>query len=307
MSKKILYLLGIAITIIIGTILYVLFCCNCCKKCKKPKCNKNAAVASVSSNLSSQKFNYQTDSLAFACKDNILFLKNGDLSITPYADSVGIGLNNLKNHLIQFPSKKLEITGYATSTEVNNTSFENLGLARANDIKEYLIKQGVPANQLSAIGKIQNEWEMRADTLVGPIRFDFDNLPLASQTNDAAKWKLLKDEINADPLILYFESNKSNDNLSAAEQSKLDKIVDYASHVPEAMIEVVGHSDSSGNREQNIVLSKNRASFSSKQLTSKGVADSQIEVTGKGPDEPIADNATVEGRAKNRRTEIKIK
>jgi outer membrane protein OmpA-like peptidoglycan-associated protein len=70
-------------------------------------------------------------------------------------------------------------------------------------------------------------------------------------------------------------------------------------------IEVAGHTDSAGKQAYNLDLSKRRASSVRNYLVSRGIAGSRIEVKGYGPAHPVADNATAEGRAKNRRVELK--
>ncbi|MNY23951.1 putative lipoprotein YiaD precursor [compost metagenome] len=73
------------------------------------------------------------------------------------------------------------------------------------------------------------------------------------------------------------------------------------------MIVVVGHSDNVGNRDSNIVLGQKRADFSKNYLSKNGIDNARIETQSKGPDEPIGDNNTAEGKASNRRTVITIK
>jgi outer membrane protein OmpA-like peptidoglycan-associated protein len=69
---------------------------------------------------------------------------------------------------------------------------------------------------------------------------------------------------------------------------------------------VYGHTDSTGNDSINLPLSQNRAQAVSNYLSSRGVASARIGTRGFGASQPIASNATVEGRQQNRRVEIKI-
>lgn len=67
-----------------------------------------------------------------------------------------------------------------------------------------------------------------------------------------------------------------------------------------------GHTDSSGDEEKNKILSQNRANAIRDALISFGVDRSRLTSVGKASTEPVASNATVEGRAQNRRTEVQL-
>ena len=69
-------------------------------------------------------------------------------------------------------------------------------------------------------------------------------------------------------------------------------------------VRVVGHTDSQGSDALNNPLSRDRAEAVRDYLVTQGVTASRIEVEGRGEQQPLADNATAEGRAKNRRVEI---
>ncbi|MNH40347.1 Outer membrane porin F precursor [compost metagenome] len=69
---------------------------------------------------------------------------------------------------------------------------------------------------------------------------------------------------------------------------------------------MVGHTDSVGSDAYNQALSERRASSVAEYLLSQGVAPNKITSEGKGESQPIADNETEEGRAKNRRVELHI-
>lgn len=75
---------------------------------------------------------------------------------------------------------------------------------------------------------------------------------------------------------------------------------------PQVKVEIVGHTDNQGAAEYNKSLSDRRAQSVHDYLVSKGVKDDNISALGMGEDDPIADNATREGRAQNRRVQIKV-
>jgi len=303
MSKKALYLLGIAITIILGTFLYVKFCCNCTMKTPASDTEKVSVV--VAEETVFVPFILNGSGIDYHSNDNIKFLKNSSAVILPVSDSVAIGIENLKTFLIANPKQKITITGYATSDETNSSTFENLGLARANDIKKYFVSKGLSGSQFDTKGEITDKWKTSKDTLLGPADYKFEALEAAPAVTD--EWVILKDKINGDPLILHFSTNKSSNKLSADEKQKVADLVKYMEHVKDAVILAVGHSDNVGNRDSNVVLGQKRAEFSKSYLSKNGIDGSRITTDSKGPDEPIGENNTAEGKANNRRTVITIK
>ncbi|MFZ4602405.1 MAG: OmpA family protein [Caulobacterales bacterium] len=76
---------------------------------------------------------------------------------------------------------------------------------------------------------------------------------------------------------------------------------------PSTMIDVTGHADSVGSDAYNMDLSLRRAAAVAQALTDQGVQPQRIAALGRGSQQPIASNATPEGRAKNRRVEIKLR
>jgi OOP family OmpA-OmpF porin len=87
--------------------------------------------------------------------------------------------------------------------------------------------------------------------------------------------------------------------------SKLDEVVKSAADFPEIQLTVSGYTDNVGHAARNQKLSQERADAVKTYLTKKGVAANRISTKGFGADSPIADNSSVEGRAKNRRVEVR--
>jgi outer membrane protein OmpA-like peptidoglycan-associated protein len=86
----------------------------------------------------------------------------------------------------------------------------------------------------------------------------------------------------------------------------LDKIAASMTQYPDSLIDVYGHTDSTGSDAYNQTLSQNRARTVAEYLSLRGVSAARIRSQGFGETMPVADNATEDGRAKNRRVEIKI-
>lgn len=86
----------------------------------------------------------------------------------------------------------------------------------------------------------------------------------------------------------------------------LDELVAYLVRKEDERIEIQGHTDNVGTAKSNQVLSENRANTVRNYLIGKGIDPNRLTAKGYGFSVPVADNKTAEGRAQNRRTEIKI-
>lgn len=105
---------------------------------------------------------------------------------------------------------------------------------------------------------------------------------------------------------VFFELSSAIAETNTIPQEYIEKLKMYLESNPEAKVSVTGHTDSSGPRSVNVELSRKRADFIADYLVKSGISASQIQTESKVDSEPAASNSTPEGRAKNRRTEIKI-
>jgi len=103
---------------------------------------------------------------------------------------------------------------------------------------------------------------------------------------------------------IEFEAGKSI--VKAQSQTLLKGLVDIAALCPNAKLKILGHTDSMGDNQKNLILSQRRAKSVVAKLFQLGIPLEQMEAVGKGENEPLADNGTKEGRAKNRRIEFKV-
>lgn len=101
---------------------------------------------------------------------------------------------------------------------------------------------------------------------------------------------------------ILFDFNKSSLKPEAKEQ--LAKFASEMADMPDTGITVYGHTDNIGTEAANKKISLQRAESVGNYLNQNGIAKERIVMDGLGFDQPVADNATEEGRAQNRRVEI---
>ena len=104
------------------------------------------------------------------------------------------------------------------------------------------------------------------------------------------------------PVNVKFVTNK--DDISPESLSELAAVAKQLATCPAIKTQVQGHTDSVGSDTSNLALSQKRADAVATYMSSQGVAKERISAKGYGESKPIGDNATEEGRAKNRRVEF---
>ena len=107
--------------------------------------------------------------------------------------------------------------------------------------------------------------------------------------------------ISSDERIL-FDTNKSE--IKQEGQIFLDRVATILKDKTKANVIIEGHTDNSGATDTNLQLSKDRALAVKQAFLARGLLDDRIKTQGFGASLPLADNASVEGRQSNRRTEI---
>lgn len=103
---------------------------------------------------------------------------------------------------------------------------------------------------------------------------------------------------------VQFETGKST--IKKESFAILNNVVNVMTENPSYKLFIAGHTDNVGNADKNLQLSKERAAAVEKYLESKGAATERVRSEGFGQSTPVADNATKEGKAKNRRVEFKV-
>ena len=94
--------------------------------------------------------------------------------------------------------------------------------------------------------------------------------------------------------------------LRTASKKVLDDLVDFLKLNNNLSVEIGSHADDRDNNKYNLTLSQDRAKACVTYLISKGISPQRLQAKGYGMTEPVEENTTAEGRAQNRRTEVKV-
>jgi len=111
-------------------------------------------------------------------------------------------------------------------------------------------------------------------------------------------------DLNQYAKTILFDTGKVSIKFESAEV--LSQIINVLKKFPKSRFRIEGHTDSTGKRAKNMLLSQNRADAVKIYLIQGGIASDRLESIGYGPDKPIASNKTRKGRELNRRVEINL-
>lgn len=103
---------------------------------------------------------------------------------------------------------------------------------------------------------------------------------------------------------VYFDSGKAT--LKPSSNKALNDLAEVLKLKTTMVIEIQGHTDDVGDAEENLKLSQQRAEAVKKFVVNKGIDASRIKAKGFGQTQPVADNSNTAGKAKNRRTSLKV-
>jgi len=188
--------------------------------------------------------------------------------------------------------KILRIVGPYFSDEVNNTTFADLGLARADAVRQLLL-DSIPADKIEIASKLINYLEDAKTKSFG---------------GTVLNWMTRNENIQEidNKALVYFPYNSTKKLENA-------NINDYLASVAEALngnnktVSLTGHTDNKGRPSYNKSLALKRAQAMKNILIGLGIEANRITVDSQGESQPIETNDTEEGRQKNRRVELEIK
>ena len=198
----------------------------------------------------------------------------------------------------------LTLNGCAGMTETQKTTTKGAGIGAAGGAVVGAVIGGTKGAVIGAAvggvggGIAGNVWSKR-------MQAQKKQMEQATAGTGVAVTQTVDNRLKLDiPSDISFDSGSSS--IKANLRSVLDTFANGLVKNPAATINIVGHTDNSGSDAVNNPLSFNRAVAARDYLSARGVAASRFAVDGRGSREPIASNATVADKAKNRRVEIYV-
>ncbi len=247
---------------------------------------------------------------ANANKDKGIVLKDGSKIVTQSQDVFKItqssatptysgyltkSMVDIGNYLKQNKDRELKVVGSYKADEKNDTKFDNLGLARANDIKKKLMAQGVADKQIVTEAKLDKQLKFNNKTYNGGI-------DLSMQIN-----KTLAKDLTVKARKLYFASGNASLNVTPELQKYFGDVKTFLKQDVKKKVLLTGHTDNDGEAAANKKLGLSRANTVKDLLVKVGIDKKRIQTSSEGEAKPLKDNKTDKGKQANRRVEVIIK
>ncbi|PID67982.1 MAG: hypothetical protein CR968_03910 [Flavobacteriia bacterium] len=220
------------------------------------------------------------------------FLINNTDGNVQIADAMGGFKDSIFNYLNAHQEKELLITG-----KYNRQEGEPIGLKRAGFLKDLLVKFGINRDRIIPKGR--------------QVDFSFadngkynDGIGMAFRQIPAERMKIIEEGITNRTLYADFGNAEFKPDYTL--QAYAFELKNYLSKHPDKTVMVTGHTDNVGKPKSNYNLGLKRAKNVVDYLVSQGIKAEAVKHSSKGQEEPIADNETEEGRAKNRRITVVV-
>ncbi len=285
--------------LIIGIILWFILAFFVCKKCFF---GTVAAAAPVTKAAAAYVWPIKDgNNFSASCNHDFDFDRNS-LNHKPLQGNMSSCMRETADYLKSNQDRELTITGKYSDQESYSGVLSNLGLARANNVKSYMLGLGVAASQLGIASRVIPDGRIKNNLVDKGVEFGF----AAASGNVDSRLATIKGRlIDAPPAVtLRFNTGDDQMNLSATQRQDFADIIYYLDNVAGSSLTIGGHTDNVGNPQSNQSLSASRAETVKAYLGNNGINDAKMTTQGFGQSQPLNANATPAEKADNRRVEV---
>lgn len=217
---------------------------------------------------------------------------------------VKLAFNRIQTYLLDHDDLAIEVTGAYTPMEKNHSLLSNLGLARAEAFKAWMVEQGIKRNQIITSQISTDTLTFAHDTVLSALAFKMRDLPEEKIVNKE-ELKEIAARLKNNYRPFYFESSSTKLFINQDLRNYVQDLKVYLDANPDHIITLVGYTDESGDAETNVRIGRMRAEYVRQKLSQAGIDDQQIRTNSKGASAPAADHDTKKSN-QNRRVEIQF-
>lgn len=302
MSRNLGFPLLILLTIGLGTLLYY----NTCSSCATSS-NSASDIQGISSGTPGSNSPDFSRTLTLVFPDgqvmrsgsNFIFGFSSPHFDLPIQEALNPSIVRLRTFLDKNEDYRLSIKGLSRRDESNPTAFASLGIARANQVKEYLKTKDFNTPQIALDGQqVNDSLDISYGKINGPVEWKIERIPAETES-------MLNESIQ-EPLVINFDTEGRGIQLSSTQKNQFTALFAYLDWNEEALLEVTGHSADTGSDEDSFRMGMKRADVVRKFFRDNGVPDNRMKSGSAGHNQSVASNRTTEGRKQNNRVVVQI-
>lgn len=240
-----------------------------------------------------------SNTIIFDSKKDVVFELDEKIGITKGSDSLlfpkkstlqDVVYDYLNSHI----DEELILISWYNNNETNTA---NLGMTRGKHLKAFLVSNGINPDRITVEDSL-GDFQFNASN----VFYDGFNFHFKKLSNE----RLATVNKGIEHKTLYTRFNSRNFKPDNTMNAYLEELKSYLQKYPNKKVTIIGHTDDVGDDKVNIVIARDRARNVMRYFAKNGIAKDVMTAISKGESEPVADNTTEEGRAKNRRIEIII-
>lgn len=235
-------------------------------------------------------------------------------------DQAGKSLREVSQHLTEHPDRALTLNGWFLEGETNDSEYENLGIARAEEVKSFLLLQDSSlVDRILTSGEMKNAILTINEKQIDGVAFNFSNLEndfssdnvdadLEGETDsDSESSSTLSSSSGTAPtLSLYGKEEIKNIKMDINLQQQIDNMKSVLDLNPGAYIMVTGHSEKMRTASKSEDLAYIWASNVRRFFRNNGIKSKQIKASSQGANDPLVSPDDVESSTKNNRVTVEI-
>lgn len=244
-------------------------------------------------------------------ENNIVFQHASAGLLLELPDDMDKALTELANYLNKQTTRKLVLTGYNHPDEDSDIAIDNLGLARANYVRNLLLQRGANGRQIEIKG-IEDERlyigasDLYQKFLPNAMGFQFAVLPLQAIKKLDRKGKKIEAEFKDMQVFRFkdFGEHKHKIIINDALKAYMNDLILYLSINEKAMVYCVGHSNHAKDKTASALKGTERAQYVRAFLMKHGLLGEQIKIATAGDTHPLGAETTRYGQQINRRVDL---
>lgn len=243
--------------------------------------------------------------------DNFVFDYNSAQFLMPLSKVMETKVGDIATYLKEHVDRQFKIIGYNHPDEAHYGALPNLGLARANRIRSVLIEAGAPPSQLVVDGVADERLEVLVSELYDeflPNALGFKFETLSEARVKALEKRVIETEeaLKKRQVFRFKDFGLQEEKIVVDEELKayLNELILYLSSRPNAVVYIVGHSNTLETKAKSALKGKERADYVRDFLVEQGISSQQISTTTAGDSHPLGKRETRYGQQINRRVDL---